>query len=472
MNSEEIIRELTNFVLTTKFEDIPAPAMYEAKYLLLDTIGCALAGLTTDKGKMSAALGKRLGGPPESSIIGIAQKVSCANAALANGELIGTVDYDATMHGGHAPPYVLPAPLAMAEVAGAPGKELLLAWALGLELSARVAAAVQQYHGANLSGKPKDTWSWGTRWGQAYSNFGAVAAAGRLINLNQKQMENALGLAGHFCQVLTHERYSMAAHRHMAKYGLPGWQNNGAVDAVLLAQMGYIGDIDVFNPEEGFWKFAGYEEWYPDLITDGLGRTWNFPRVNYKLYPCCGMLHGALDCLYQILDRYELRPEEIEKITAYCHPSVGLPAFTNPEIINIPDAQFNPKYVFAVAAHRVRIGVEWQDLDMIRNPKILEYGKKITCLPIPNFGKPGADGKPQVSSRVEVTARGQTFTQSSGMPRGGAHGTLLKDEDLVAKFRHNAERILTQDKIEAALHGLLNLETCTSINNIMPHLSM
>jgi 2-methylcitrate dehydratase PrpD len=472
LNSEEMTSELAAFAINTRYEDVPDQAMYEAKYLLMDTIGCALAALTTDKGKMTVALSKRYGGPPESSIIGVTGKVSCASAAMANGELIGTVDYDATMAGGHAPPYVLPAPLAMAEVTGASGKELLSAWALGLEISARVASAVQQYHGANLSGSKKDTWSWGTRWGQAYSNFGAAAAAGRLIDLNQTQMENCLGLAGHFCQVLTHERFTMSTHRHMTKYGLPGWQNHGAVSAALLAQMGYLGDTDVFNPDEGFWKFVGYEEWYPEFIMTDLGKNWIFAEVKYKLYPCCGMLHGALDCLYKILEENDLKPEEIENITAYCHPTVAEPCFVNPEIINIPDAQFNPKYVFSVAAHRIKIGVEWQDEHVMRDPKILVFGKKITCLPHPEFGKKTADGRPVFSSKVEVNARGATFVEESTVPRGAAHGTLLTDDELIDKFRHNAQRVLTQDKIEEAVEALTNLEKVDNVNKVMPNISI
>lgn len=472
MNSEEITHELADFAINTTYEEVPAQDIYEAKYLLMDSIGCALAALSTDKGKMMVSLSKRYGGPQESSIIGVTGKVSCGNAAMANGELIGTVDYDATMAGGHAPPYVLPAPLAMAEAEGSSGKDLLFAWVLGLELSARVGSAVQQFHGVNLSGSKKDTWSWGTRWGQAYSNFGAAAAAGRLINLNQTQMQNCLGLAGHFCQVLTHERYTMSAHRHMTKYGLPGWQNHGAVSAALMAQMGYLGDTDVFNPEEGFWKFVGYEEWYPEIMMADLRKNWIFASVKYKLYPCCGMLHGALDCLYKILDENSLKPEEIESITAYCHPTVAEPCFTNPEIINIQDAQFNPKYIFAVASHRVKIGVEWQDEHMMRDPKILDFGKKVTCLPHPDSNKKTRDGRPSFSSKVEVKARGTMFIEESASPRGASHGTLLSDEELIDKFRHNAQRVLTQDKIKNAVEALTNLEHVDNVNEIMEYIAI
>jgi 2-methylcitrate dehydratase PrpD len=236
--------------------------------------------------------------------------------------------------------------------------------------------------------------------------------------------------------------------------------------------MGYLGDTTVFDPEEGFWKFVGYEEWHPDIMMADLGKKWIFPRVNYKLYPCCGMLHGALDCFYTIIDRYHIMPEEIDSVTAYCHPTVAQPCFINPDITNIQDAQFNPRYVFAVAAHRVKIGVEWQDPDTMRDPKILEFGEKITCIPHPDFGKKGPDGLPLFLNKIEIGARGQTYTEESTGPRGSKHGTELKDEELVEKFRHNAARSLTQSKINSAVNAFLNLEKVADIAEVMENVSM
>ena len=87
-------QELARFVVETKFEHLPEAVVHEARRIFLDSIGCALAGITTDKGKISIALARRLGGPPESAIIGIGDKVSYCNAAFANGELINRWDSD------------------------------------------------------------------------------------------------------------------------------------------------------------------------------------------------------------------------------------------------------------------------------------------------------------------------------------------------------------------------------------------
>ena len=125
-------QELARFVVETKFEDLPGEVVYEAKRLLLDSIGCAIAGITSDTGKISVGLARRLGGPPESSIIGLGDKVSCCNAAFVNGELIRALDYDAVYH---IPPFVIPPSLALAESVRASGRDLILATVLGHEIS-------------------------------------------------------------------------------------------------------------------------------------------------------------------------------------------------------------------------------------------------------------------------------------------------------------------------------------------------
>ena len=110
-----IIEELAKFSVETKFEDLPGPVVHETKNLLMDSVGDGLAGITTDPGKMAISLAKSLGGPPESSIMGTGYKVACTNAALANGQLVNSLDFDTTMPGGHAPGYIVPTQLAMAE---------------------------------------------------------------------------------------------------------------------------------------------------------------------------------------------------------------------------------------------------------------------------------------------------------------------------------------------------------------------
>ncbi|MDE3076765.1 MAG: MmgE/PrpD family protein, partial [Chloroflexota bacterium] len=141
-----ITRDLAAFAREIGWEDLPPAIVRETKLVLMEHIGTALGALTTDKGKMNVALGRRLGGPPECSVLGTADKVSASTAAFANGELTLTLDYSDIIAGGHDGAYVIPTVLAIAETVGASGKELILATALGLEISARLARAVGRHN--------------------------------------------------------------------------------------------------------------------------------------------------------------------------------------------------------------------------------------------------------------------------------------------------------------------------------------
>ena len=458
------LEALAKFTAVTEWKDLPDSVVHEAKRLLLDSIGCGLTGMSVDPGKMIIALARRLGGPPESSIIGVGDKVSVSTAVLANGQLINATDYDAFAGGGHGPGFIVPGPLAIAEFTGASGKDLILATALAFEIGFRVKNAVLPSD-PNFRIKGRE--------GYAHSNFGAAAGMGKLLNLDQEKLMNAMSIAGHACEVITWTHVSLQDRGHPLKYGIPGWQGTGAVMAVRLADMGYVGDLDVFNPEHGFWKFVGYGGWKPEEITDGLGKAWRFNAgtVTYKPHICCRIYHAAMDAFYDIIEKNNLTAEDIKsvKVIRQIGPDwTGL--FRNTKIGNIVDAQFSIPYNISCAAHRVKVGVEWQDIDTMRDPKIVEFMKKVSVT------GPESSTSMVGMQRVEVEAKGNTFSEERTIARGGAISSTgnvqLTDEELEKKFRHNAVRVLSEDQINRAVKALWNLEDLKSTKQLIDQITL
>ncbi len=118
----DITAKLAETVLATSYDRLPTATVRLAKRIILDSIGCALAGHITDRAKIALQLVEQLGGNSGGTIIGY-HRSSWALAAYANGELINALDYDALgPHTGHVIPYVMPACLSMAEKMGASGK--------------------------------------------------------------------------------------------------------------------------------------------------------------------------------------------------------------------------------------------------------------------------------------------------------------------------------------------------------------
>jgi 2-methylcitrate dehydratase PrpD len=471
---DSITGHLARFALETDWRQLPGSIAQEIKRILIDSIGCALGASTTDKGKMNVALARRLGGPPDASIIGLGGKVSCTNAAFANGELILTLDFSSIMAGGHDGAYVIPAVLAMAENVGASGRDLIVATAVGLEISARLARAVGQ-HNITAEAVRRRRASGPGLAGNAYSNFGAAAGAGRLMNLDAKQMSHALGIAGHLCMVLTYGRWAFSERGHMTKYGVPGWQGTGAVTAAMLAEMGYEGDTSVLDdPKRGYAYYVGYPSWYPEEITPGLGQDWCFNvKLHYKPYPCCGIFHGPLDCFYNLIEEEGLTPDEIQKVIMYGRGHMDSPLFAKKEIQCISDAQFNAGHVFGAAAHRIPRGVDWYDPAAMSNPAIRKFGDKVTFRLHTGYGKELERDPLSALSKVEVVAKGKTFTREVRYRRGSV-GTeaALSEAEIVDKFRHNAERVLTRDKTERAVESLLNLEKIDDVAKLMREVTL
>ena len=83
-----VTQQLIRFVQETRFPSLPLDMVHVTKRSLVDALACALAGSSADRGKIAVRLAKRFGGPSESSVIGVSGKVSCVNAAFANGELM------------------------------------------------------------------------------------------------------------------------------------------------------------------------------------------------------------------------------------------------------------------------------------------------------------------------------------------------------------------------------------------------
>lgn len=472
MPADTIIQQLADFALNARWEDLPPAIVQETKMILMDAVGCALVATQTDKGKINLALAKRFGGTPEASVIGSGLKVGLSTATMVNGEMMFTPDYIAMIAGGNEPSYVLPAILAMAESTGASGKEWILATAIGLEISTRIARATLRQVLDPTEVKPVPVLHHLKRDGNAYSNFGAAAGAGRLMHLDRIKLAHALGIAGHLCAVMTHGRYGSAGQRWTLKYGAPGWQSTGAMSAVLYADMGYTGDLtQLDDAENGFWYLAGYFNWYPKHITEELGKTWLYNyRMQYKPYPSCSMWHGQLDCFNEIIDKNNLSPDEIESVHAHAMVPMDHPLYGNKTVRNIEDAQFNARYLFAVAAHKVKIGIDWLDPETLSNPSILRFMDKVTW----EEYRPAAGGGPPVApARVEVTARGKKFTAERSAPRGrvGTEYALTQDE-LAAKFRHNAIRVLTSEKIDRAVKGFIGLEEVPNIGQVIREVTL
>ena len=459
-----VTNDVLRFVLDTRYEDLPEFVVHEVKRSLLDGIGATLAGLETEKGKMALHVAARLGGTPESSIIGTAMKVACTNASQVNSELMQAVDLDPVPH---ILPFVLPAVLAIAETVHASGKELILAIAIGEEIARRVNDSMNVLEATmGAVGKPPDV------FGNSNEHMiGAALAVGKLLNLNEEQMGNDLGLAGYLCSLPIGRDWEDTMPKSIIKYSPSGWNCHAAVMAALLAEQGYSGSRDMLDNEFGFHVFYGASAWMPEKITDDLGKVWKFMQTMYKIYPCCRFLQSSLDCLIDLINEYHFKPEEIDSIKAY---SLKFTAHPDQYLVKTQiDAQYSFPYAATAVVYGIKPGVDWQNMNTINDSEIQTFMKKVEILPIPRAGEEKGKDPRSWYAKVDLVANGKTFSKETLYSIGtNMEGYMLSDKVLIEKFKHNATRTLTQSKIQESIDCLFSLEQVDDVSELIDHITI
>lgn len=471
-----VTEKILEFVKDLQYKDIPPEAVHEARRLLLDSIGCALGGLLVDKGKFGVKMARRLGGPRESSIWGTEYKVSSASAAFANGELVNALDMDGLMFpGGHVPPCVISAAVAIAEYKSTSGKELITVIALVHELASRISGAMKYWREIVREGPEKGMIKWPDVSGLSTPIIAGVLGCGKLLRLNKEKLGHAMGIAVHFCPIPSTTKWENTVPSAMTKYLDMGWISQAEVQAALLAEIGYTGDAYILEGPYGFWKMYGSERWEPEKIADKLGDKWFLPRKTiYKPYPCCRGMHGGLDCFIYLLEKHNLKPEEIEKVICLTDPMVDRHLLKSRGIVTHVDSQFNAAYPFAAAAYRLVPGPAWQSRQALKNPGILGFMNKVTVGAYPRYGELLMDDPSNPITRVELSAGGQTFTEERRWIKGNPYpeSALMTDEDLVRKFKNNGSRILPTEKLDRAVEAIMGIEKLESVKELIEQITV
>ena len=466
-----IIMQLAEFVDALRFEDLPNDVVEESKRIILDSIGCAIGGTTHDKGGIGIEFARSFGSSEEATVIGCDDRLSCMGASFANGELMNALDFDAILPPGHVTPYVLPAALAVGESIGASGRSLIVATALAHEMSYRIGKALD-YMRDIKDGKlvlPPI-------FGYSCTIFGSAAGAGKLKGFDKEVMADALGIAGSISPVNSHWTWTQHSPSTTIKYLHAGWLNLGALTAAGMAELGHKGDIRIMDDEWGYWRFIGSSRWEPSGITGDLGKRWLFPpSQSYKVYPHCRVLAAPMDALMYIVEENDIKPEEIEGINALIEGICMQPVWLNRTIENPTDAQFSVAHGLSLAAHRIPPGKRWQDRETVMNPSVFKLMDKVSFDVHPDYIRSIIENPAARPSRVEVKARGKVFIEERLYPKGSPSPqpeTFTTMEELVAKFKSNAQGVLPPQKIDSAVSAILDLEAMDKIAELMEIVSL
>ncbi len=441
--AKTLSRRVADFVAARTWDDIPVAVRERAALIMLDAIGAAFAASRYPFAPVAlSALGSL--GSGDGVVIGMEAKLALRDAVVMNGILVHGLDYDDTYLPGsvHLSASCVPVVLGMGAHAKANGKEMLMACLLGLEISARIAAAAKGgfvnagFHATGIAGV-----------------FGSTVAAGRLMKLDAAQHTLAQGVAlsvtSGTLQPLQEGSWTKRLH--------PGWAGASGITAAAFARSGYVGPAQAYEGHFGLYTcFLGEHkaDARPDMVVEGLGDIWEFTRTSIKLFPACHQLHAFMNAAIKLAHEQTFSADNVESVrTLICDAAVPLvcePLQSKLKPASSYSAQFSLPYTVACALVRGKFGLNEIEAPSYTDAELLKLAHKVSYEIDPNPGFP-------------KSRSGEVIVKMKDGRELRCRDNILPDEPasadaIVEKFMHNTDGILPRARAERVRDAVLGIE--------------
>ena len=428
--------------------DTPAATGSVCQSLLIDVAGICISARHSDFMQSTLAATDE---PGACTVIGQASARSISMAAICNGTAAHGDDFDDTFEGGpaHAGAVIVPAILATAEQHHLSGADVGLGIAVGCEVICRMCLVA-----------PKLVHKAGFHPTAVFGAIGAAAGAGAALNLNAKQLVDAMGIAASMSSGIIEYLAEGAWTKRMH----PGWAAHAGYRAARLAQAGFVGPRTMFEGEHGFFHaFARTHEGNFTDMLDGFGLRWLAAGIAFKPYACGTMAHPYIDCARKLMAA-GLKPADIVSIE--CETAEGIvhrlwePLASKQIPPNGYAAKFSVPYAIAVGILRGDAGLSEYQESVVHDPAVRALAAKIRYVIDPDNPYPR-----QFTGHLRVTLQnGEIREARQGHFRGGVDEPLSYD-DLVKKFRANCiYGGLREPQAEDILQRLTGLLTAPTID--------
>jgi 2-methylcitrate dehydratase PrpD len=451
------------FIASAKYQDIPQEVAELGKKSILDSLGLALAGSRAQTGAICREYVEHLGiCDGKASIIGSSKKTSPRFAAFVNGVSIHADDFDDTQLSAakdrvygllvHPTVPVLPALLALAEGRTISGKDLMLAYHVGVEVECKIAEAISPRHyqdGFHSTG--------------TCGPFGSAAACAKLLRFDLSKILNTFGLVASQSGGLR-ENFGTMTKPFQAGHAA----ESGLVAADLVA-LGWTAAEQILEAERGFFHAFG-GSFDPGAIMDRLGKPWTFasPGISLKPYPSGSLAHPAMTELARLIEVHKLHAAQVEKLdvganhqmtTTLLHhrPKTGL------------QAKFSMEFCMAILLLRGKAGLgEFSDR-VVQGTDIQEMIGRINFYVDPEAESAGYD---KMTSLLKIYLKdGRVITGRAEFAKGSPANPMSFDEAAV-KFRGCAEFVeWPKAKTERLITYVKELDSVLDVSALSPLLS-
>jgi 2-methylcitrate dehydratase PrpD len=450
-NLKECSPLLANFAASLQFDAIPNNVIRRSEELFLDWLGATLAGRTARPVKILEEFCRSVGpSVGKSEVLGSRRTTSHYFAAMLNAAASHYVEQDDVHNGSvfHPAAVVFPAAFAVAQSIGASGRDFLTASIAGYEVGIRVGEFLGRSHYRIFH----TTGTAGT--------LAAAAAVGKLLNLSQESMLDALGNAGTQAAGLWEFLRDAADSKQLHTAKAAG---NGLMSA-YLARDGFKGAKHILEGVQGMGAGMSSDA-SPACLVDRLGSRWAVLETSFKYHASCRHTHPAADALQRVIAENGLKPADILEVIAHVHQGAidVLGSVVNP--VSIHQAKFSMGTVLGLIVYFARAGV--QEFEMYWDaPEIIDFRKRVTMI----FDDEVDRAYPkQWLGKVQVkTVDGRVFCGRVDEPKGDPGNTLSRKElenkalDL-AKFAKGA----SFEEMDRIVSWVWTLSSCPRIGLLL-----
>jgi 2-methylcitrate dehydratase PrpD len=458
-----LTRSVSEFIVNSKYEDIPSNVLALGRKSILDGFGLALAGSVSEMGPLVRRyLSTLVTASGNATLIGSFMKVPVRFAALANGIFIHADDYDDTqlsvapdrIYGllTHPTVTVLPPAFAQAEARKIGGKELTLAYHLGVEVESKIAEAINPRHygdGFHTTG--------------TIGSFGSAAACAKLLGLDVKQTSYLLGIVAAEAGGLRNNFGSMTKPFHAGRAA-----ENGVV-AADLAALGWTASEEILEARSGFFHAAG-GGFNPDAIVNRLGKPWTFaePGISIKPYPSGSLTHPAMGEMLRLVLENNVSAADVEKVDMGGN-SAMMNALLHHRPKNALNAKFSMEFCMAILILERKAGLNEFTDEVVQRADVQELLQRVNFFVDPEAEKIGLN---RMTSLIKIYLKGgKTISGRADSAKGHPLNPMSYDET-ADKFRGCAEFAKwPKAKTESVIQIVRDLDSVPDVNGLTAALS-
>ena len=439
-----------SYVCQTSYDDFPEAVITAIKERIIDFLGVALSGYKFNVHKPALKALEKYRTRNGASVIGEGMKLPCSLAAFMNSILCFDMTDGSRAAALHPGPVVIPAALAAAEVTDkASGKDLMLAIALGYELMIRVGRAM------NPSAVKR-----GFHLTSVVGPLGSAAAVGKIMNLNEACISNALSIAAVSGSGLLD---ALKAPEPFAQVQIARACHAGIL-SVLLGQSEIKGSNNIL--EEAFIP-AFSDQYDLEPVTRDLGKDYMIPKTYIKMHAGCRHIHAPIDAALHIINRNDINWRDIEQISVRTY-SVALDLEIE-EPKTGDEAKFSIPFGIAVALVHGNAFVDRFTDQNLKDKQIQKLMRTITVEHDPELDR---DYPVKRGARVEITTKGgSTFRHTLDLARGEPECPYSKSE-IEDKFKYLANGTIDLQAGQRIIESINQLETTGEISSLFTWLKV